>query len=82
VHDLRRTAVRNLELAGIARSIAMKMTGHKTAEVYARYAIAESAMLEDGSEELAHHHAGVLGTNLGPNDLQTAISGRGCLGNS
>ena len=36
---LRRTAVRNLERAGVPRSVAMQLTGHRTEAVYRGYAI-------------------------------------------
>jgi integrase len=57
-HDFRRTAVRNLERAGVPRSAAMKMTGHKTESVYRRYAIVDSAMLKEAAIKLATLHAG------------------------
>src|SRR5580765_6501118 len=52
-HDLRRTAVRNLERAGVARSRATKLTGHLTESVYRRYAIVSEADLAEGVERLA-----------------------------
>lgn len=57
LHDCRRTAVRNLERAGVPRSTAMKLTGHKTDAIYNRYAIVDSAMLEEGVAKLATLHA-------------------------
>jgi integrase len=45
-HDFRRTAVRNLERAGVPRSVAMAMVGHRTEAIYRRYAIADEAMLK------------------------------------
>lgn len=55
-HDMRRTAVVNLERAGVPRSVAMKLTGHKTESVYKRYAIADLAALEEGVTKLARLH--------------------------
>lgn len=56
-HDLRRTAVRNLERASVPRSVATKLTGHKTEAVYRRYAIADEAALQEGVQKLAALHA-------------------------
>jgi integrase len=47
-HDFRRTAVRNLERAGVSRSVGMKLVGHKTEVIYRRYAIAAEADLLEG----------------------------------
>jgi len=55
-HDFRRTAVRNLERAGVSQSAAMKLTGHLTAEVYRRYAIVDEDMLREGVEKLVALH--------------------------
>ena len=53
MHDFRRTVVRNLERAGVPRSVAMKLTGHKTESIYRRYAIVSESDLSAGVEKLA-----------------------------
>ena len=57
-HDFRRTAVRNLERAGVPWSTAMAMVGHQTETVYRRCAIVDAAMLKEGAAKLALLHAG------------------------
>jgi integrase len=52
-HDFRRTAVRNLERAGVSRSVAMKLVGHKTEAIYRRYAIVAERDLREGVAKVA-----------------------------
>jgi hypothetical protein len=57
-HDFRRTAVRNLERAGVPRSTAMAMVGHRTESIYRRYAIVDEAMRREGAAKLSAFHQG------------------------
>src|SRR5687767_13845566 len=50
-HDFRRTAVRNLERAGVPRSTAMARVGHKTEAIYKRYAIVDEASHREAGEK-------------------------------
>ena len=45
--------MRNLERAGVPRSVAMKLTGHKTETVYRWYEIVCEADLSEGLKKLA-----------------------------
>jgi hypothetical protein len=53
---LRRSAVRNLERAGVPRATAMKLVGHKTEAIYRRYAIVVESDLLAGGEKLDGLH--------------------------
>ncbi|MBI2552990.1 MAG: site-specific integrase, partial [Candidatus Rokubacteria bacterium] len=47
--------------AGVPRSVAMKLVGHKTEAIYRRYAIVDEAMLREGAERLARAEQGKVG---------------------
>ena len=59
IHDLRRSAVRNMEQASVPRSVAMKLTGHKTENIYRRYAVVSDVDLEEAAQRIAGHAASV-----------------------
>jgi integrase len=52
VHDMRRSAVRAFERAGVPRSVAMSIVGHKTESIYRRYAIVDEAMQQEAAARL------------------------------
>jgi len=52
-HDLRRSAVKNMEDAGIPRKTAMQITGHKTESIYRRYHIVSDRDIRDAGVKLA-----------------------------
>lgn len=52
IHDLRRTVVRDLERAGVSRSAAMAITGHRSEVVYRRYAIVARQDVEEAMSKL------------------------------
>ena len=52
IHDMRRLAVRTFERAGVPRSAAMSMVGHKTESIYRRYAIVDEAMQREAGARL------------------------------
>ena len=52
VHDMRRSAVRTFEHAGVPRSVLMSLVGHRTESIYRRYTIVDEAMQREAAARL------------------------------
>ena len=64
-HDLRRSAVRNMRMAGIPENVAMQITGHKTRSIFDRYSIVGGQEIQDAATKLEDRLKKNLGTILG-----------------
>lgn len=54
-HDLRRSAVREMERRRIPRQVAMRLVGHRTESIYRRYALVLESDIHDAGSRLDDH---------------------------
>jgi integrase len=59
-HDLRRTAVVNMDRAGLSREVIMSITGHQTDSMFRRYRIVHEQDLQDARWRMERHREGTV----------------------
>ena len=63
--DFRRTAVRNMDRAGISREVAMTRSGHKTESVYNRYNIVDDKDMQNAARKMEEYLDSAMGKVTG-----------------
>ena len=72
-HDARRTAVSNMDRAGVPRQTAKQIAGHKTDAMYNRYRIVNAQDIREGmtqAQEYFRQHGQYTDSNDPPQDCQ------------
>jgi hypothetical protein len=67
IHDLRRSAIKNLMKAGVNEKVAMKISGHKTRDVFDRYHIVDESDVVTAMRRVQTFARPKVGERLGEN---------------